>query len=309
LTPLLPKRIRRVFVPPIKCQGIKTKLVRFIASNIAWDGDGTWIEPFLGSGVVLFNVAPTKAIAADANPHLIRFYQAVQAGEVTPASVREHLTREGARLLAEGEAHYYALRDRFNDAHSPLDFLFLSRACFNGVMRFNRAGGFNVPFCRKPERFRQAYVTKIVNQVGDLCRLLAGKEWEFRVADWRETMGHVTVRDFVYLDPPYQGRHADYYNRWSGTDARALAEELAASPGGFALSMWKANRYRTNQALCDLRGGHVERTVSHYYHVGATENLRNEMEEALVIRQGFAAVREQPRRSPAAVQPALFADP
>jgi DNA adenine methylase len=306
--PLLPKRIRRVFVPPIKCQGIKTRLVRFIASNVAWDGGGTWVEPFLGSGVVLFNVAPARAIAADTNPHLIRFYQAVQAGEVTAASVREHLTREGARLLAEGEAHYYALRDRFNEAHSPLDFLFLSRACFNGVMRFNRAGGFNVPFCRKPERFRQAYVTRIANQVGDLTRLLVGRQWEFRVADWRETMARATARDFVYLDPPYLGRHADYYNRWSDADARALAEEVAVSPGGFALSMWKANRYRTNETLPELWGGHVERSVSHYYHVGATENLRNEMEEALVIRHGFAAPHQQSVRPTARPQSSLFAD-
>ena len=42
---LLPKHIENVIVPPIKCQGIKTKLVNFIANNIVWDGEGRWIEP------------------------------------------------------------------------------------------------------------------------------------------------------------------------------------------------------------------------------------------------------------------------
>ena len=58
---------------------------------------------------------------------------------------------EGARLLERGESHYYEIRVRFNNTREPLDFLFLNRA------------GFNVPFCRKPQCFAQAYITKIVN--------------------------------------------------------------------------------------------------------------------------------------------------
>ena len=38
------------------------------------------------------------------------------------------------------------MRERFNLQGSSLDFLFLNRSCFNGVMRFNRHGRFNVPF-------------------------------------------------------------------------------------------------------------------------------------------------------------------
>ena len=32
------------------------------------------------------------------------------------------------------------------------------RSHFNGMIHFNRSGGFNVPFCRKPNRFAQAYI-------------------------------------------------------------------------------------------------------------------------------------------------------
>ena len=48
----LPKVLEAVKAPPIKCQGIKTRLVPFIGEQIAWRGEGRWIEPFLGSGVV-----------------------------------------------------------------------------------------------------------------------------------------------------------------------------------------------------------------------------------------------------------------
>jgi DNA adenine methylase len=61
-----------VKIPPIKCQGIKTKLVDFIRDNIVWNKQGNWIEPFLGSGVVAFNIGPEKAVLSDTNKHIIQ---------------------------------------------------------------------------------------------------------------------------------------------------------------------------------------------------------------------------------------------
>ena len=70
---MLPLQINHVKIPPIKCQGIKSKLINFITSNISWNGEGRWVEPFLGSGVVLFNVQPERALIGDSNPHIINF--------------------------------------------------------------------------------------------------------------------------------------------------------------------------------------------------------------------------------------------
>jgi len=150
----------KVKVPPLKIQGIKTKLVPFILKNITWHGKGKWIEPFLGSGVVVFNVCPERALLADVNPHIISVYQAIQQNEISPENLRYFLNREGQFLSELGDDYYYEVRNRFNEGHSPLDFLFLNRSCFNGMMRFNANGQFNVPFCRKPHRFSQAYITK-----------------------------------------------------------------------------------------------------------------------------------------------------
>src|SRR5205814_766906 len=73
-------KVEKVGVPPVKCQGIKTKLVPFILENIRWSESetGRWIEPFLGSGVVAFNFAPQKALLADTNSHIIKLYQSIQ---------------------------------------------------------------------------------------------------------------------------------------------------------------------------------------------------------------------------------------
>ena len=67
----------KVKIPPIKSQGIKTKLVPWINSLVPPDFNGVWIEPFLGTGVVAFNIAPERALLCDTNPHLINFYQPI----------------------------------------------------------------------------------------------------------------------------------------------------------------------------------------------------------------------------------------
>ncbi|MEO0080959.1 MAG: Dam family site-specific DNA-(adenine-N6)-methyltransferase [candidate division WOR-3 bacterium] len=289
---LLPKSLPRVWAPPVKCQGIKTKLVDFIARSIVWDGVGRWIEPFLGSGVVLFNLLPERCLASDTNAHIIRLYQDIQTGAVTPKAVRDYLTQAGAELAKHGGDYYYAVRRQFNEEGGSLRLLFLNRSCFNGVMRFNSRGDFNVPFGHKPARFSKAYVTKIANQVAKAASAMAGRDWVFRTQDWRTTLKQASPEDFVYLDPPYIGRHTDYYNQWTEEDAQALARVAHDLPCGVALSMWKENRYRENGHLAASWADYVWREFSHFYHVGPTENLRNQMTEVLAIKPGWQADSE-----------------
>ena len=272
-----------VRVPPIKTQGIKTKLVPFIRSAIKVNHAGRWLEPFLGSGVVMFNMRPERALVGESNPHIINFYKGIQDGNITAGAVREYLVQEGELLSRYGGDHYYEIRARFNSSHDPLDFLFLNRAGFNGLIRFNSKGGYNVPFCRKPERFSKSYVTKITNQVAWVESLLHDNwNWELVAADWRDVVRHANEDDFLYLDPPYSGRNTNYYGVWEYTDLLDLAKFLKGTQCRFGLSIWYENRYRKNEDVDDLFGGFTIQKHEHFYHVGATENLRNSIIEALI---------------------------
>ena len=275
--------------PPIKSQGIKTKLVPLIARSITWSADGRWIEPFVGSGAVALNIMPPKAILADTNEHLIGLYRHINDGTINAHTVRAHLEHEGAILLQEGEKHYYTVRDRFNESGDLFDFIFLSRSCFNGMMRFNKKGHFNVPFCRKPNRFRPALVTKIANQVEWARKSMEGKDWTFVVQDWRTTLANAKLGDIIYCDPPYIGRHTDYYNGFTEKEANDLAMALINSPADFALSMWLENKYRRNDYVDRWFTNFPQRTMSHYYHVGPLESMRNQMTEVVVLSKAIAA--------------------
>lgn len=272
----------KILVPPIKCQGIKTKLVPLILANAPVPKDGVWIEPFMGSGVVGLNARPSRALFADINPHVIAFYHALRSGTITPPSVRAFLVEEGRFLQERGEEHYYAVRKRFNREANPIDFLFLSRSCFNGMIRFNGKGGFNVPFCRKPQRFSPAYITKIVNQVAAFCDVLHFCDWSFVCQDFEKTISEATEDDFIYCDPPYLGRHVDYFNSWDSQDEERLCRALSRTRARFILSTWHSNKYRANQYLETLWSGFHVVTKEHFYHVGAKEENRNSMLEALV---------------------------
>lgn len=275
---------RPPLVPPLKCQGIKTKLVSSIQKIADTRDYSRWVEPFCGSCVVALNVQPKKALLCDTNIHIIQLYQSIQKGEITPAIAKTFLTKEGEKLKTQGEPYYYIVRERFNEAPTPLDFLFLNRSCFNGVIRFNRKGKFNVPYCHKPERFAQAYVTKITNQIRQIAQVLNAVDWTFEACDFRETLAKAEAGDFVYADPPYAGRHVDYFNSWSDEDETTLASRLSALPCDFMLSTWHSNEFRTNTAIEHLwskDGFHILKR-EHFYHVGSSEDLRHPMIEALV---------------------------
>ena len=82
------------------------------------------------------------------------------------------------------------------------------------MIRFNKKGEWNIPFCQKPERFTKAYITKIVNQVCDVSQIIQ-PEWTFLNQSFQDVILLAESDDIIYCDPPYLGRYVDYYNGWS----------------------------------------------------------------------------------------------
>lgn len=269
-------------VPPIKSQGIKTKLVHWVsdcASNTTYD---RWVEPFVGTGVVAFNVKPKVALLCDSNPHLISFYKSIQSKKITGEEAKVFLSNEGEKLLHSEGDHYYVVRDRFNREGNPLDFLFLSRSCFNGMMRFNRRGGYNVPFCKKPNRFAKALVTKICNQIDAVSSVIDEGDYTFKHQEFLDTISETTEGDLIYCDPPYIGRYVDYFDSWSSDEEQILHDNLVKSKSNFIVSTWLKNKYRENEYVTSMWKECFIQTKEHFYHVGAKENNRNAVTEALL---------------------------
>lgn len=276
-------------IPPIKSQGIKSKLVPWLSSIVksGLSGIGRWVEPFVGTCVVPLNISAESYLLADANPHLIEFYLCVQRWLITPLSARKFLKKSGEELAKGGAEFFYNVRERFNARHEPLDFLFLNRACFNGLIRFNRKGEFNAPFCKKNERFREAYITKICNQIKNLAEFLKFAKVDLFCQDFRKTLGMANGGDIIYCDPPYMDRYRDYYNGWSERDEMELCNLLKNSKAKFILSTWHHNRFRKNIWMDRLWSQFNVLRREHFYHLGAREDNRHGMVEALATNIPF----------------------
>ncbi len=276
----------KIIVPPIKSQGIKTQLVPWIKSLVKnAQAKGRWIEPFLGTGVVAFNSGFKRAFLNDSNPHIINFYKGIQEGTITPSKVRRYLEEADDKLShsdEEGYVYFRSVRERFNKEFSPLDFLFLSRTGFNGMMRFGKKGNWNIPFCKKPNRFAKSYTTKIVNQVANVKSTITS-DWIFTSTNFSNIIPLAEKDDIVYCDPPYYGRYVDYYNGWTEQDEALLFNLLKESPAKFILSTWHHNDHRENEMVKKYWNQFNVVTRDHFYHSGGKLENRRTIVEALIF--------------------------
>lgn len=155
---------------------------------------GTYYEPFLGSGAVLGRLRPKRSVASDICKPLIDLWKAVQD---SPQSLVESYTRNWEAYCKDRQAAYDRAKDRFNDKQNPHDFLFISRACYGGVIRFRRDGFLSTPL--GPH--------KIISPAAFAARLshwrVVVKDTHFVHGDYSEIVAAAGEDDIIYCDPPY----------------------------------------------------------------------------------------------------------
>lgn len=150
------------------------------------------------------------------------------------------------------------------------------------MIRFNKNFDFNVPYGHKPQRFSKAYITKVTNQVSHVEKLIRNNNWSFICQSFEKTIAMAKDNSFIYCDPPYIGRHVDYYDCWNEQSEILLCNLLVASKAKFMLSTWDHNNYRKNEYIDTIWNFCYKINKEHFYYVGAKEVNRNIMIEALL---------------------------
>ncbi|MCB0539747.1 MAG: DNA adenine methylase [Bacteroidetes bacterium] len=199
--------------PFLKWAGGKTQLISDIEKVLpqkVFSDKFTYIEPFVGSGAVLFwmlNNFPNlqKAVINDINEDLVNTYKTIASRPKELISILEILQHEFHGLEGQDEEkkeYYYLKRDLYNKRKEEQSgqaalFIFLNRTCFNGLYRVNRKNEYNVPMgsYRRPticDKENILAVSQALQKVEILC------------GDYQETLHYASNNSLFYFDPPYK---------------------------------------------------------------------------------------------------------
>ncbi|MBN1577269.1 MAG: DNA adenine methylase, partial [Chitinispirillaceae bacterium] len=108
------------------------------------------------------------------------------------------------------------------------------------------------------------------------------KKYSFLCRSFDETLKEAMEKDLIYCDPPYIGRHVDYFDSWVENQEILLHDLLVNSGAKFILSTWHSNDFRKNTYIETLWTDLHILTKEHFYHVGGSEENRNPVLEALI---------------------------
>ncbi len=200
--------------PVIKWPGSKRSVAAQLAARFpTFD---RYLEPFVGGGAMLPFRRESPAVASDILPELIHLWTMIR--DTPDLAIAGYTTRWQARQ-DHGYTVFYDIRDRFNRTRDPIDFLFLSRTCVNGLIRFNRDGAFNNSLHHTRPGIAPETLAQIIHAWSAAIQNVA-----FEVADYTEALRSVTAADFVFLDPPYESTRGRY--QAATFDAARLYAEL-----------------------------------------------------------------------------------
>ncbi len=203
----------KIAKPFLKWAGGKTQLISEIEKALPFQftkSKFTYLEPFVGSGAILFwmlNNFPNmeKAVINDINADLINTYKTIASKPKELISVLEILQNEYHSLdlkELEKKEYYYEKRELYNTRNTEKStqaalFIFLNRTCFNGLYRVNRNNGYNVPMgsYKKPTICDRENILA-VNKALQRVEILSG--------DYQKTIDFTNQNSLFYFDPPYK---------------------------------------------------------------------------------------------------------
>ena len=191
--------------PFVKWAGGKRQLLSEIKKRLPADFN-IYYEPFIGGGALLLELGHTPSIISDNNHVLIDAYKTIRD---FPNELKKQLNdiQEEHNSIDDKDRNkefYYSKRKEFNDIiYSNEDlirkttlFIYLNKACFNGLYRVNQKGFFNVPSNQKTRI--NLYDDNNINEISSFL-----KHVKIYNQDFEKTVETAQKGDLIFFDSPY----------------------------------------------------------------------------------------------------------
>jgi len=273
--------------PFVKWAGGKRQLIPILNQNLP-ESFGTYYEPFLGGGALLFHILTDKngqkCSISDLNSDLVLAYTTIRDRiDALITSLKSH----EKNYQKDSESYYYSIRE--SNPRSEIEktsrLIFLNRTCFNGLYRVNSKGKFNVPLGKYSN-------PNIINEenLRAVSHILQSSRISIKCRDFEAVLRDAKKGDLVYFDPPYQpvsttSNFTSYTNKdftyddltrlaelclkldsrgckvlLSNSDSKEVADIFAKNP-------WKITRIEANRSInsnSKKRTGHFELLIKNY---------------------------------------------
>lgn len=237
------------------------------------------VEPFVGAGSVFLNTDYDHYLLADINPDLINLYNLLKERP------EEYISEAKRWFVAENNRKeaYLDIRAEFNKTddvmYRSLAFLYMNRFGFNGLCRYNKKGGFNVPFgSYKKPYFPESELEFFAEKA---------KKATFVCEGYQETFSRARKGSVIYCDPPYAPlSNTANFTSYAGNgftldDQAALADiaERAATERGIPVLISNHDTTLTRRLYhgAELNVVKVKRTISR------NGSGRNKVDELLAL--------------------------
>lgn len=227
--------------PIIKYCGGKSREIKYFAKYFP-DSFETYYEPFLGGGAVFFEFMPKQAFLSDSNRQLINFYKDFSkhyqrirneleglAAEFRVNQMEYELEKKinpEEHVVNRNENRYYLLRSAMNghrycDYSSATIYYYINRLAYAGLTRFNSKGEFNAPF---------GHYKKFSIENADLSHAQLLQQAELKCCKYKyafeRACGADSTKNFMFLDPPYDGVFSNYGTPFGEKEHRELAQDF-----------------------------------------------------------------------------------
>ena len=183
----------------------KSQLLKWVGNKQRFAGEitqyfparyNTFYEPFIGSGAIISTVAPKNGVGSDLFKPLIDIWQKLKSD---PNGLVEWYAERMELLDNKDKKEVYEnVKASFNQSHNGADFLFLTRTCYGGIVRFRKADGFMSTPCGVHDPIP---VINFQKRVREWHHRL--KDVDFIHADYKEMFNNAQMGDLIYCDPPY----------------------------------------------------------------------------------------------------------
>ncbi|MCI5057878.1 MAG: Dam family site-specific DNA-(adenine-N6)-methyltransferase [Flavobacteriales bacterium] len=232
----------------------KSQLLKWVGNKQRFAGEiakffpvkfNTFYEPFIGSGAVIATVSPRNGVGSDAFKPLMDIWKKLQSN---PNELIEWYAVRRNRLEKEDKKTVYEdIKASFNANHNGADFLYLTRSCYGGIIRFRKSDGYMSTPCGVHTPISVKTFSKRV------------KEWNLRLRnvtflniDYTDAFDMAKEGDLIYCDPPYSHSQSILYGAQDFKLSELFEKIKEAKNKGVKVALSIDGKKKSGNYLCDL---------------------------------------------------------